>query len=123
MHYQDKLFSCCKITEKNLRYISVNNALKNIIFAENKIENEKDIWAFAMLFLLTGCDDGDITFKSFNFTNATAQACTNSGIIYKVQGSEALLLQLAPNTLINAENKNEVGDDIPRMITLEAQTH
>ncbi|MCR5862633.1 hypothetical protein LRS05_16695 [Flavobacterium sp. J372] len=73
---------------------------------------------FAMLFLLTGCDDGDITFKSFNFTNATAQACTNSGIIYKVQGSEALLLQLAPNTLINAENKNEVGDDIPRMITL-----
>jgi len=92
--------------------------LKTLFLLKTKLKMKKIFGLFAMLFLLTGCDDGDITFKSFNFTNATAQACTNSGIIYKVQGSEALLLQLAPNTLINAENKNEVGDDIPRMITL-----
>lgn len=72
---------------------------------------------FAILLLLTGCDDGDITFKSFNFTNSTAQACTNSGLIYKVQGNEALLLQLAPGTLINAENIVG-GVNTPRPITL-----
>lgn len=73
---------------------------------------------FAILLLLTGCDDGDMSFKSFNFTSTTAQSCSNSGLIYKVQGSEALLLQLATGTLINARNTNAAGEDIPRQITL-----
>lgn len=91
--------------------------LKTLFLLKTKLKMKKIFGLLAMLFLLTGCDDGDITFKSFNFTNATAQACTNSGIIYKVQGSEALLLQLAPNTLINAENIVG-GVNTPRQIQL-----
>jgi hypothetical protein len=91
--------------------------LKTLFLLKIKLKMKKVFGLFAMLLLLTGCDDGDITFKSFNFTNATAQACTNSGLIYKVQASEALLLQLAPNTLINAENIVS-GVNTPRQIQL-----
>ncbi|MGV3459469.1 MAG: hypothetical protein ACO1N9_03325 [Flavobacterium sp.] len=73
----------------------------------------------AALLLLTGCDDGDMTFKSFNFGDSNAQACADNGLIYKVQGTEALLLQFAANTFINAENIDpQTGLNVPRSFNI-----
>lgn len=76
------------------------------------------IGLFALLLILTGCDDGDMTFKSFNFDTGTVQSCTDNGVLYKVQGNEALLLQTAATTFINAESKNELDEIIAREIPI-----
>lgn len=60
----------------------------------------------AALALLTGCDDGDMNFKTFDFSNVqNPTSCTNEEnngeIHYKVNGSEALILQIPEGTLKN----------------------
>lgn len=56
------------------------------------------------LLLIMGCDDGDMTFDTFDFTDATAQKCANTNILYKINGSEVLILDIDESNFINAEN-------------------
>lgn len=60
---------------------------------------------FAFLLLLTSCDDGDFTVKSFNFDpNAPVKTCLpESGLYYKFNGLEALMLETPPSSFINEE--------------------
>lgn len=62
-------------------------------------------YAYLLLFalLLNGCDDGDITVETVNFSDVTADACnlTTNELIFKLKSQESLLLQLAPGTLLN----------------------
>lgn len=75
----------------------------------------KKIFALlALLAFLSGCDDGDMAFKTFNFSNAQPQRCSNSNLIFKVQDTEVLILNLDPAALLNAETP----DDEPRIITV-----
>lgn len=81
----------------------------------------------AVLVLLSGCDDGDMTFKTFDFSDAGAPIkCTlanNNGVLYyKVNGTELLILELADGQLINAENIDDDGNNIPREITISGNT-
>ncbi|HYD90274.1 MAG TPA: hypothetical protein VEA37_02165, partial [Flavobacterium sp.] len=57
----------------------------------------------AALSLLSGCDDGDMTFKSFDFSGVTSQSCNNSNIYFKINGEEALILTLSDGALLNEE--------------------
>lgn len=75
----------------------------------------KKIFALlASMFLLLGCDDGDMTFKTFNFGTVQAQRCTDRNIIYKANGTEVLILNIDPAVFVNAET----GVDAPRVVTL-----
>jgi hypothetical protein len=61
------------------------------------------IAAFA---LLTGCDDGDMTYKKFDFTTATATPCTlatdaTTVKYYKLTGTEALILEVSATAFKN----------------------
>ncbi|MCD0469098.1 hypothetical protein [Flavobacterium sp. JAS] len=61
-------------------------------------------YACLLLFalLLNGCDDGDLTVDSIDFDKVTATSCdTTNTLLYKLKDRESLLLQLAPNSLIN----------------------
>lgn len=61
----------------------------------------------AVLVLLSSCDDGDMTFKTFDFSTATARRCTDvedGELFYKINGTEALIIQLADGQLINSPN-------------------
>jgi hypothetical protein len=73
----------------------------------------KKIFGLIALAFLIGCDDGDMTFKTFNFGNANVQTCSNSNILYKVSGTEALLLELDPAVFINVPTNGNL-----RMVTL-----
>jgi hypothetical protein len=42
--------------------------------------------------ILNGCDDGDLTIDSFDFSNETAQRCDNK--IYKLTDTEALIIEI-----------------------------
>ncbi|MCO6149556.1 hypothetical protein [Flavobacterium sp. NRK1] len=84
----------------------------------------------AILIIIAGCDDGDITFKTFNFTDAEVNVCTNTDIntFYKQNETEILELKLAEGSLrnrstVDPETKNDipytiaVGGDAPNKIT------
>ncbi|MCY1485367.1 hypothetical protein D3C87_60550 [compost metagenome] len=53
------------------------------------------------LFLLSACDDGDLTFDSFDFSNATAANCSTNGevlnSVFKLNNNEALLIKFPTN--------------------------
>lgn len=79
----------------------------------------KIIGLIAIVLLLTGCDDGEMTLKSFNFSSGNAQTCTNNGLIFKVQGNEALLLQIDRSNFLNISTKDpNTGQHVPREITI-----
>lgn len=53
---------------------------------------------FAIVILVFACDDGDMTFKDFNFGDVTtAQLCTANEFLYKINGTEVLILDVNIN--------------------------
>lgn len=75
----------------------------------------KKIFGLIALMLVLACDDGDMTFQTFNFGTAAVQSCTATGIIYKTSGTQALILDLDPAAFINIET-----GATPRNVTLGA---
>ncbi|KOS04923.1 hypothetical protein AM493_01885 [Flavobacterium akiainvivens] len=71
----------------------------------------------AALILLTGCDDGDMSFRTFNFTDAAPTRCDNqSSVFYKINGTEVLIFELSLQTaLVNIAT--ETGQ--PRIVTTD----
>lgn len=80
----------------------------------------------AVLMLLSGCDDGDMTFKTFDFSAATTAKCTvDSGILYyKISGTEALILELAEGQLTNVLTYDPVlKKEVPKEISISGTTN
>ncbi|MGQ2983784.1 hypothetical protein [Flavobacterium sp.] len=69
----------------------------------------------AALILVMGCDDGEMSFNSFDFSAGTPSLCSQSNIYYKINGSEVLLIDLSGTPLTNVAT--QPGQ--PRMITIE----
>lgn len=77
----------------------------------------------AALALMTGCDDGDMSFKTFDFSTITATPCTGENIdgylYYKVNGNEVLILSIPEGLLINTSTLDPVtGQHVPRTINI-----
>ncbi len=78
----------------------------------------KKIFALITVFImLTGCDDGDIAFKTFNFPDDNVDLCSNTDIhtYYKVNGTEALVIELVDGAL-----KNTIDIPMPYTIAVGA---
>lgn len=71
------------------------------IFASNIIEMKKIIGLFAFMFLLNGCDDGDLIIETIDFADVTADNCTNNNIVYKIKENELLLIEIPPESYLN----------------------
>jgi len=69
---------------------------------------KKLLGLFLLVFVLNGCDDGDIIVETINFDNVTAAKCGNKNIIYKINGSEVLQIILS-DTEYNGLFVNEQG--------------
>ncbi|WP_116787443.1 membrane lipoprotein lipid attachment site-containing protein [Flavobacterium psychrotrophum] len=82
----------------------------------------KKIFCFIVaLILLTGCDDGEMTFQKFNFTGTLKECSLKTGTYIMTTGTEALIIDLAATPLVNIESaKNSAGDPISRNIALGA---
>lgn len=80
---------------------------------------KKILGLIAALILVLGCDDGDMTFKTFDFTSATAASCADSNILFKIKDTEVLILELSPSALVNVSTLDPVtGKDIERLVTI-----
>ena len=71
------------------------------IFASNIIEMKKIIGLFAFMFLLNGCDDGDLIIETIDFADVIADNCTNNNIVYKIKENELLLIEIPPESYLN----------------------
>lgn len=69
-------------------------------------------------FILSSCDDGDLTVETFNFDEVTATSCPNSEInelIYKIKGQESLLLQIPS---VQLKNESTIEGQ-PQLLTID----
>lgn len=73
----------------------------------------------AALILVLGCDDGDMTFKTFDFSSANVENCDNAIFKINQNKTEVLILNLDPSALINVSTYNpETKEHEPRIINL-----
>lgn len=73
----------------------------------------------ALLVLAMGCDDGEMTFNSFNFADGTPARCGDSNIYYKINGTEVLMINFGSTPLVNVPTGEDAeGNDIPTLITI-----
>ena len=62
----------------------------------------KKIWSGILIALLfSNCSDGDLSQEVISFDSVATQSCTNNGIIYKIKGQEALLIQIPSTSFTN----------------------
>lgn len=55
---------------------------------------KKLIGFFICIFVLNACDDGDMTFDTFDFSEVNSSDCENNNLVFKINGNEALILQI-----------------------------
>ena len=67
-----------------------------------------------LIFLLNGCDDGDLKIETIDFADVTANSCGET--IYKLNGNEAIYIKL-PSTL-NAFPNDVTLTNTPRIIPI-----
>ena len=67
---------------------------------------KKFLYLICFVFLLNGCDDGDLEVESFDFSTAQTDTCnenTENFFLFKINDKEALILKIAesnfPNTV------------------------
>lgn len=63
---------------------------------------KKFLGVLICLFVLNACDDGDLTFDTFDFSEVQAAKCDNNNLVFKVNGNEALVIQ------INSTSTNDI---------------
>lgn len=72
-----------------------------------------------LMFLLTACDDGELTQVEFEFNDTPAQACPNPDpnnfFIFKTQDKRALIIQLPETSFVN----ELTADELDPPLTLE----
>lgn len=80
---------------------------------------KKILGLIAVLVLILGCDDGDMTFKTFDFTSAPTDKCPDSDIIFKIKDTEVLILKLSAAALVNVSTFDPVtGENTPRLVDI-----
>lgn len=84
-----------------------------------KIFTMKKILGLLALLLFLGCDDGDMTFQSFDFSGSSLQRCVDSNVMYKANGTEVLILDLDESNFPNAIT----AINTPRIITVNTSSN
>ena len=64
----------------------------------------------SLLFFITACDDGNLTVDVIDFTEVTAQKCSDKDVIYKVKDAEMLFIEIPASTF--TDNETLVGAPI-----------
>ncbi len=64
----------------------------------------------ALFLLLSSCDDGDMSFQTFNFDGDLLACSTVDDVYLKINGSEVLILDLSSTPLLNIASVDTDGD-------------
>lgn len=76
---------------------------------------------FSSALLLTACDDGDLTVENISFDQVSSAKCASSNVIYKLNDSEALILEIGSDIDFAAAFLNDVTPEgTPRIYEINA---
>lgn len=67
-----------------------------------------------LIVFVTGCDDGDLSVTTFNFTSQNLSKCADNTFIYNVNQNEVMILDIPLNNFANSQT----AEDEPRIYTL-----
>jgi hypothetical protein len=87
---------------------------------------KKILFAISLIFVLTSCDDGDVEVQNITFEDVTMLKCDLNNLLYKINGSEALLFDIArvdinTNTVFTTAFANEETlENAPRTVEINA---
>jgi PBP1b-binding outer membrane lipoprotein LpoB len=62
---------------------------------------------FTLIF--NSCDDGNLIQEDITFEDTTTQSCGSNNVIYKINGNEALLLEIPKTSFVNEPNTIEIN--------------
>ncbi len=68
---------------------------------------KKLLLSLVSIALLNSCDDGNLNIENINFDAVSAQECSLNNVVYKINGSQLLLIEIPENSLAY---ENKVGD-------------
>ncbi len=88
------------------------------IFVSNTYIMKKIIGLVSLILLFNACDDGELTVQTIDFTNVPAVKCNLNDIIYKLNGSEILALEIPASE--NAFINEPTISNTPRIVNLNA---
>lgn len=76
------------------------------------------LFAFAILVLINSCSDGDIQIETIDFDSASLEFCdteitTSSTVFFKLNTSEALILELQSGVLKNEASDGTISSTVP----------
>jgi len=87
------------------------NSIKNLFLLKNyTIQMKRILCILSLLFFIIACDDGNLTVDVIDFTEVTAQKCSDKDVIYKVKDAEMLFIEIPASTF--TENETLVGAPI-----------
>lgn len=79
------------------------NSIKNLFLLKNYTISMKRISSIlSLLFFITACDDGNLTVDAIDFSSGPIQKCSLKDILYKVQGSEMIFVEI-PSSYFNSD--------------------
>ena len=95
------------------------NSIKNLFLLKNyTIQMKRILFILSLLFFITACDDGNLTVDVIDFTEVTAQKCSDKDVIYKVKDAEMLFIEIPASTF--TDNETLVG--APIQVSINATT-
>lgn len=82
----------------------------------------KKIWiGLALVISLWSCDDGNVEVQVINFDSVQPQKCSETNLLYKFNSTDALLFNIASNSVFAATFENDITPtDLPRTLTLSS---
>ena len=91
------------------------------IFVSNTHKMKRIIGLVALVLFLNGCDDGELTVETINFDNVPVAKCNINNILYKLNGSEILALEINDDDDYNDAFLNDITiTGTPREVNLSA---
>ncbi|MBT8185646.1 MAG: hypothetical protein KJN76_12450 [Eudoraea sp.] len=83
--------------------------------------------ALGILMLVISCDDGDIKIETIDFDSASLEFCdtettTSSSVLFKLNSSEALILELQSGILKNEASEGTIISTVPTQSQITYRT-
>lgn len=80
---------------------------------------KKVLLGITFLLALTSCDDGDVKVENINFDDINPTKCSETNLLYKINGTDALLLDIANiNTFNEVFTNDETPENVPRTFNI-----
>jgi hypothetical protein len=78
------------------------------------------VCALLLLFIINACDDGDLVVDVIDFSDVTAQKCSDKYVVYKTKEAEMLILEVPQEVYDEIFENDETLTDTPREVEISS---